>query len=866
MRMRSAQYLIVTLLAAASMMAQAATPTSGAREYVIEPAPSWVDTNQPAIADSGAKEAPDGVEFVVVDRQLRYTERAAETYSHIVQRVVTEAGVAEASTLTIEFDPHSEQLSLHRLHVQRGGRTLDQLNVAHTSVLRRESNLESGLLDGNLTLSIVLEDIRPGDFIAYSYTRRFYDPVLGPRFVDTFVTQWSTPVRWSRVRLVRAANRKLRIEQIGDEVPARVERRAEWLETTWEWRDLSAIPAESDRPSWHIGRPRLRITDWSSWAEVVDWAVPLYRSGSLSAPMRQLIDEWSDSAADEADRIVLALRFVQDQVRYTGLEIGPGAYQPTDPARVLDRRYGDCKDKVLLLVAMLRAMGIDARPVLVNTELQHEVTNALPSPRAFDHVIARVRSGGKTYWFDATRTLQGGKLATIDQASFGVGLVIEPGVTALQPIAATVTKDPTTDVTETFDLKAGVAAVGKFNVTSVYRGADADTIRHDLQSSTLEELGRRYFDFYREWYPGIKALGPPQARDDRDNNRVEISEAYEIEPAFAVQDDGTVRFDVNPHVVADKVKAPRDIHRTTPLAVSHPEHVRYKSVVLLPEDWQVQTGVTTVEDPAFRYRADLTYRTRRFEAIYEFRTLADHVEAARAPEYARKLEQVRDDASYWFTHSGKARLPPPRAINLVALLAIVMGLAGGGAFVSYLIRRGPSITKPAPDRAPVGIRGWLLLPALQTCALPVVAGLLVFQYWPYLNAHTWNDIGAGQGELAIQLLKLSQFLLMSIACALVVASCGGVYLLFGRRRAYPVCFIALTWSVLLWVILDTIIAAYMPDGEQPSKKDIAEIVRDCISAALWTAYMFKSARVAATFVRQPVVRAPEAAVVESVSA
>lgn len=858
MSMRSARYVIALFLAAASVLAQAALPVPA--EYVIGPVPSWVDINRPAVPDSGAKEASGGIEFVVVDRQLRYTERAAETYSHIVQRIVTEAGVEEASTLNIEFDPLSEQIGLHTLYVERGGSTMNQLDVAHTSVLRRENQLEAGVLDGTLTLSIVLEDVRPGDLVVYSYTSRFYDALMGPRFVDTFVTQWSAPVRWSRLRFVRPADRQLRIEQIGTEARSRVERRGEWLDTTWEWRDLPAIPDESGQPSWHINYPRIRLSEWRNWGEVVDWALPLYRQGPISSQMQQLIDEWSRSSANEADRIVLALRFVQDQVRYTGIEIGPGAYQPTDAARVLDRRYGDCKDKVMLLVTMLRAMGIDARPTLVNTRFRHEVANALASPRAFDHAIARVRSGGKTYWFDATRTLQGGLLETIGQASFGVGLVIEPGVTTLQPIAASYTKDPTTDVTETFDLKAGVAAKGKLTVTTDYHGADADSMRYDLQSSTLEELGRKYLDYYRTWYPGIKALGPPRALDDRAGNRVEISEDYEFEPAFAEQDSGSVRFEFAPYVVAERVKAPGDVHRTTPLAVSYPLHVRHKAVVLLPENWPAQTGVTTIEDPAFAYRADLTYRNRRFEALYEFRTLADHVEATRTPEYARKLQQVRDDASYYFTHTGKARLPPPRAINLVALLAIIMGLASGTAFVSYLIRRGPAITKPTSADAPVGIRGWLLLPAFQTCLLPFVAAVLAFQYWPYLNAHTWNEIGAGESELAIQLLKLSHFLLISGACALAVAGCGEIYLMFSRRRAYPVAFVVLTWSTILWVFLSAIVTYYMAgDGRELSAKEIATLIRNCLSGALWTAYMVKSDRVAATFVREPAVRAPKEA-------
>ena len=97
-----------------------------------------------------------------------------------------------------------------------------------------------------------------------------------------------------------------------------------------------------------------------------------------------------------------ALRFVQDDVRYTGLEIGAGAYRPSQPGVVLARRFGDCKDKVFLLVTLLRAMGVEAYPALVHSRMGIGVAERAPSPGAFDHVIAKVRFKDRDYWLDAT--------------------------------------------------------------------------------------------------------------------------------------------------------------------------------------------------------------------------------------------------------------------------------------------------------------------------------------------------------------------------------------------------------------------------------------------------------------------------------
>src|SRR5207245_3226925 len=78
-------------------------------------------------------------------------------------------------------------------------------------------------------------------------------------------------------------------------------------------------------------------------------------------------------------RVLQALRFVQDEIRYMGVEIGVNSHMPYSPATVVKRRYGDCKDKTLLLITMLRALGISARPALVSTTYRSHVTDYQPT-------------------------------------------------------------------------------------------------------------------------------------------------------------------------------------------------------------------------------------------------------------------------------------------------------------------------------------------------------------------------------------------------------------------------------------------------------------------------------------------------------
>ncbi|HKE94775.1 MAG TPA: DUF3857 domain-containing protein, partial [Povalibacter sp.] len=208
-----APFFLCSLLMVLATPGNAADASNTKRQYEVAPVPSWVRTQIPQLSGAAATEASDGVEYLALDRQTRLTAHGSDAYWRMVKRVVSETGVDEVSTMTIDFDPHADRVSLHSVMLRRGNRQVEQLGVARITVLRRESQLESGLLDGELTLSLVLEDVRPGDVIDYSYTTHHYDEVLGNRFFDTFTTQWSSPVKWSRLRLLQPQDRTLGIQQ-----------------------------------------------------------------------------------------------------------------------------------------------------------------------------------------------------------------------------------------------------------------------------------------------------------------------------------------------------------------------------------------------------------------------------------------------------------------------------------------------------------------------------------------------------------------------------------------------------------------------------------------------------------------------------
>lgn len=131
-----------------------------------------------------------------------------------------------------------------------------------------------------------------------------------------------------------------------------------------------------------------------TWESVGGWYERLVAGVPMgTAPVRDRAREIAGDLQDRRRKLEALLDFVRRQVRYVAVEVGVGGYRPHTPQEVLERRWGDCKDKAFLLVDLLRDSGIEAWPVLIRLDPDGRVDREFPSPQ-FNHVIVAVRAEG----------------------------------------------------------------------------------------------------------------------------------------------------------------------------------------------------------------------------------------------------------------------------------------------------------------------------------------------------------------------------------------------------------------------------------------------------------------------------------------
>ena len=181
-------------------------------------------------------------------------------------------------------------------------------------------------------------------------------------------------------------------------------------------------------PTW----PYLAFTTAQSWQAIATRYSAIVDEQIEAADVRPLMASIDRTAPPATIAAQLASQLHRN-IRYTGVEFGDAAIVPNRPGEVMQRKYGDCKDKSALLVAMLRAAGLKASIALLDSGFGLDSDPEIPGVDRFDHAIVYVDIPGKPMWIDATANeYRIGVLPSGDQGR--LALIASKDTTALTAI------------------------------------------------------------------------------------------------------------------------------------------------------------------------------------------------------------------------------------------------------------------------------------------------------------------------------------------------------------------------------------------------------------------------------------------------
>lgn len=363
----------------------------------------------------------DDAEYVVDD------EGGTRSRERVMLYVVSEAGVEYASEVRAPWQPwHSERPAIEARVITRDGNVHRMDQSAAVEVPAGE---EGNIFSDGRVLRAPLPAVAAGSVIEYVVTRTNRNPIPG---AGTAVHYWFggyLPAERTRVTIDAPLTFEPRIvNRTG--VEPRIEEKDGRRRTIYETGRIEGTrEVEGHLPYDVAVRSYLSFSTGKSWQDIATTYSAIVDKQIAGDDLRKLVRGAIGDATERKDVVDKLLAAIQKDVRYAGVEIGEGSIVPRAPRQVLANRYGDCKDKAALLVAMLRAAGFPAHVALLNAGDGFDVQPELPSLGHFNHAIVVVE-GEPAIWVDPTDVFaRAGELPLLDQGR--MALIAKPETTTL---------------------------------------------------------------------------------------------------------------------------------------------------------------------------------------------------------------------------------------------------------------------------------------------------------------------------------------------------------------------------------------------------------------------------------------------------
>jgi tetratricopeptide (TPR) repeat protein/transglutaminase-like putative cysteine protease len=697
--------LFVAVAACWAMLATGAL----AQEVELAPAPAWVlappaDTPGPVAGDVALR-------TLVIDRQVRFDAEGTHTYTFQRFQVLTRQGLSGVGTVSLVWTPPRETIQVHALRLIRDGQAIDVLAGQQFQTLRRESNLESAMLDGSLTATLQPRDVRVGDILELAFTSHDTHGVLAPHLESFDGFGSGRAIDHYRLRASWPEGRSIRVMATAPWADVRPRRVGQDWVYEIDARSLTPERAPNDLPVRFTLSRTVQFTDFAAWADASRLMAPLYEAGATLEPDSPLLAEIERIRAEhdtDAARAAAALRLVEDQVRYLALSMGEGNYTPMSADEVWRSRYGDCKGKTVLLLALLKGLGIEAEAVMVSTGWGDGLDAQLPLLSWFDHVIVRAVVDGKAYWMDGTRIGDRG-LESLVPPSYRWGLPVRAAGAVLEPIGQPPLTVPPMEVVVEMDARAGIDADAGLSVELIYRGDYATMARRQLGNIPPDQLETMFKSQWDSADAGM-SIDTVETRYDEPANELRLVMHGTTRMSWVDGSAGRVMAFPDSAIVLPSLEERKGVlahFKDHPYAIDHPAMNRSVFRVILPYEgrgFQLEGGDQTLEGGGYR----IERRGRLEDGVAELQmtttSLAFEVTAeemastrTRAQNASALPLRLRAPVDYAAT-SGDAARRRPGSSDTADLIARADRLSEGGDHASALALLDAAIERE-PDNA-----------------------------------------------------------------------------------------------------------------------------------------------------------------------
>ena len=483
-------------------------------------------------------------------------------FRQLAVEIHDQEGARRFRTHSFQYDPDTQHVDVRLMRVYRkDGRELESVRTYETQL----GEPWYRLYYDTRAVQIVFPNLEPGDVVEVRY--RVDDVAHRNLFADYFgdMQLWQdlVPVASKRYVLITPTSREIFTNDLGG---TKVEHKrtvsGEQRTDDYVWNDVPPLRAEDGMPGMTEISPYLHVSTYRTWQDVGRWYWglihdQLYADQALKKTVAELVADKNSVK----EKVVGIHDWVVNHTRYVGLEFGIHGFLPYRVPLIVQRGFGDCKDKASLMYTMLREAGIDARIVLLRTRRNGGIKTTPASLSVFDHAITYVPE--LDMYLDGTAEHSGtSELPSEDQ---GVNvLLVGPRDAELRvtPILPATNSVRTRQLTVALENDGSARVEGREEVV----GSEAAGYRqyYEAEGTRAERFERALASIY----PGVELLS--QKFEPLHVLENPVRYAYRLKvPRFGLTDGESMQ--VAPSVLSDLVRSmARAPKRDQPLDLGSP--------------------------------------------------------------------------------------------------------------------------------------------------------------------------------------------------------------------------------------------------------------------------------------------------------
>lgn len=447
--------LIVGLIFSSLFVAVVAKPNPRSAESLVEEAPDrsdYPDSDGVIMLDQGLVTVDKGgKKTVVVSRRMKvFSKEGRQKYGEVTIPYISESGEPKLNYIRT-ITPDGEVVKPDKEDIR-------DITPARLQQYPMYSDVKNKVIS--------MPGLTNGAIIDYSYTvkpKRFF---LKEDFSSSWLFRSKLPTEVSHFQVTVPDGMKLEWTDFDSEFSPQVTEQDGQKVFTWKRTNLEKITEEPGMPPINQISGRVLVTSIDSWEyyakEFWDLAKTQMKPDS---DIRQKVQELTKGLTSKEEKVRALYNYVATKVRYVAIELGRSKYKPHKAKEVFHNKYGDCKDKAILLISMLKVAGIQAHPVLILSGHSSKTDFNQPPPgKGLNHAIVAVELNDEYKVLDPTCDVcpyeylpnsdRGKKALLINRSTKEVGQILD--MKKFDPKASKITVNQSFELNENGDLSTDV--------------------------------------------------------------------------------------------------------------------------------------------------------------------------------------------------------------------------------------------------------------------------------------------------------------------------------------------------------------------------------------------------------------------------